>query len=335
MLGGGFGRRGGTQDYVRQAVAIAKQFPGVPVKMIWSREEDMTHDFYRPISQCKLSAGLDANGNLVGLHVRVSGQSINAFVNPAAISDGKDERQLQGYAEKPGDAQLGYTVPNLLIEYAMRNTHVPVGPWRGVNTNQNGVYMECFIDEVARAAGKDPLEFRRALMSKHPEASRRAECGGGKRRLGQAAAGRRASRHRAVHGIRQLLGGGRRGVGERPRASSRCIAWCWRSTAVTRSIPTRSRRRSKARSPMGLTAALYGECTVDKGRIVGANFHTYEILRLAEMPKVETVIVPSYDFWGGVGEPTICVVTPAVLNAIHAATGKPVRSLPLKNVKLV
>ncbi|MFL5101867.1 MAG: molybdopterin cofactor-binding domain-containing protein, partial [Xanthobacteraceae bacterium] len=168
-LGGGFGRRGGTQDYTRQAVAIAKEFPGVPIKLIWSREEDMAHDFYRPISQCRLSAGLDADGNLVGLHVRVAGQSINATLNPNAIRGGKDMRQLQGLWEEAGDAQLGYSVPNLLIEYAMRNTHVPVGPWRGVNTNQNGVYMECFIDEVARAAGKDPLEFRRALMGNHPK----------------------------------------------------------------------------------------------------------------------------------------------------------------------
>src|SRR5206468_7061927 len=120
-------------------------------------------------SRCRLQAGLDDKGNLVGMHVRVSGQSINAFLNLPVAKDGKDDRQLQGYYEKPGDAQLGYTVPNLLIEYAMRNTHVPVGPWRGVNTNQNGVYMECFMDEVARAADTDPLEFRRALMASHPK----------------------------------------------------------------------------------------------------------------------------------------------------------------------
>ena len=143
--------------------------PASPVKLIWSREEDQAHDFYRPISQCKLSAGLDADGKLVGLHVRVSGQSINATLNPTGIVGGKDMRQLQGYYAEPGDAQLGYTVPNLLIEYVMRNTHVPVGPWRGVNTNQNGVYMECFMDEVAKAAGKDPLEFRRALMKNYPK----------------------------------------------------------------------------------------------------------------------------------------------------------------------
>ena len=147
-LGGGFGRRGGTQDYVHQAVAIAKEFPGVPIKLIWSREEDQAHDFFRPISQCGCAAGLDAHGNLVGLHVRVCGQSINATLNPAGIVNGRDRRQLQGLWEEPGDAQLGYTVPNLLTEYVMRNTHVPVGPWRGVNTNQNGVYMECFIMRV-------------------------------------------------------------------------------------------------------------------------------------------------------------------------------------------
>ena len=119
----------------------------------------------------KMSAGLDEKGELVGLQIRISGQSINAWVNPLAIKEGKDERQVQGLWAQPNDAQWGYTVPNLLIEYAMRNTHVPVGPWRGVNTNQNGVYSECFMEECARAAGKDSLAFRRALMSKQDRKS--------------------------------------------------------------------------------------------------------------------------------------------------------------------
>jgi isoquinoline 1-oxidoreductase beta subunit len=333
-LGGGFGRRGGTQDYVRQAVPIAKQFPGIPIKMIWSREEDMTHDFYRPISQCRMSAGLDADGNLVGLHLRVSGQSINAFSNQAAIVDGKDMRQLQGYAEQPGDAQLGYTVPNLLIEYVMRNTHVPVGPWRGVNTNQNGVYMECFIDEVARAAGKDPLEFRRALMSKHPKHLAVLDAAAAKGDWGKPLpAG-------VQRGIAQFMG-----YGSYSAAVAEVSVSDQGKLKVHRMVlalncghavnPDQIAAQVEGSVAYGLSAALYGECTVEKGRIAELNFNTYEILRLAEMPKVETVIVPSYDFWGGVGEPTICVVTPAVLNAIHAATGKPVRTLPLKNVKLV
>ncbi|MFL5040806.1 MAG: molybdopterin cofactor-binding domain-containing protein [Xanthobacteraceae bacterium] len=333
-LGGGFGRRGGTQDYTRQAVAIAKEFPGVPIKLIWSREEDMAHDFYRPISQCRLSAGLDADGNLVGLHVRVAGQSINATLNPNAIRGGKDMRQLQGLWEEAGDAQLGYSVPNLLIEYAMRNTHVPVGPWRGVNTNQNGVYMECFIDEVARAAGKDPVEFRRALMGNHPKhlavLNAVAEKGDWGKPLPP-----------GIHrGIAQFMG-----YGSYSAATAEVSVSPEGKVKVHRMVlalncghavnPDQIAAQVEGSVAYGLTATLYGECPVENGRMTSLNFDTYEIMRLAEMPKVETVIVPTHDFWGGVGEPTICVVAPAVLNAIHAATGKPVRSLPLKNVKLV
>jgi isoquinoline 1-oxidoreductase beta subunit len=333
-LGGGFGRRGGTQDYVRQAVEIAKQLPpGTPVKLIWSREEDQAHDFYRPISQCGMSAGLDEQGNLVGLHVRVSGQSINATLNPAGIVGGKDKRQLQGLWEEPGDAQLGYTVPNLLIEYVMRNSHVPVGPWRGVNTNQNGVYMECFIEEVARAAGKDSLEFRRALMSQHPKHLAVLNAAAEKGNWGKPLPP-------GVHrGIAQFMG-----YGSYSAATAEVSVSPEGKVKVHRMVlalncghavnPDQIAAQVEGSVGYGLTATLYGECKVKDGRMVDLNFDTYEIMRLAEMPKVETVIVPTYDFWGGVGEPTICVVAPAVLNAIHAATGKPVRSLPLKNVRL-
>ena len=333
-LGGGFGRRGGNQDYVRQAVNIAKRFPDVPVKMVWSREEDMAHDFYRPISQCKLAAGLDDKGALVGLHVRISGQSINAFVNPAMVANGEDARQLQGYTDKPGDAQLGYTVPNLLIEYAMRNTHVPVGPWRGVNTNQNAVYMECFIEEVARAAGADSLAFRRALMSKHPKHLAVLDAAAAKGDWGKPLP---AGVHR---GIAQFMGYGSYSAAVAEVSVSRegkikvhrMVLALDSGHAVN---PDQIAAQVEGSVAYGLSAAFYGECTVQNGRMAELNFDRYQILRLAEMPKVETVVVPTYDFWGGVGEPTISVVTPAVLNAIFAATGKPVRSLPLKNVKLV
>ncbi|MEO8137194.1 MAG: molybdopterin cofactor-binding domain-containing protein, partial [Betaproteobacteria bacterium] len=333
-LGGGFGRRGGAQDYVRQAVAIARQFPGVPVKMIWSREEDMAHDFFRPISQCKLAAGLDANNKLTGFHLRVSGQSINAFSNAALVIDGKDDRQLQGYTDKPGDAQLGYTFPSLLIEYAMRNTHVPVGPWRGVNTNQNGVYMECFIDEVAKAAGADALEFRRALMQNHPKHLAVLNAAAEKGDWGKPLP---PGMHR---GIAQFMG-----YGSYSAAVAEVSLNAEGKVKVHRMVlalncghavnPDQIAAQVEGSVAYGMSAAFYGDCTVENGRMTRLNFDTYRILRLAEMPKVETVIVPTYDFWGGVGEPTICVVTPALLNAIHAATGKPVRSLPLMDLKLV
>src|SRR5215510_12264532 len=315
-LGGGFGRRGGTQDYVQQATLIAKEFPGVPIKMIWSREEDLTYDFFRPISQCAMSAGLDSEGNLVGLHVRLSGQSINAWLNPSGIRGGKDMRQLQGWWEEPGDAQLGYDVPNKLIEYAMRNTHVPVGPWRGVNTNQNAYYMECFIEECARAAGKDSLEFRRAMMKSFPK-------------------------HLGVHrGVAQFMGYGSyvaaiAEVSVSPEGKVKIHRMVLGTNCGHAVNPDQIAAQVEGSVVYGLSAGLYGECPVEKGRMTSLNFDTYQLMRLAEMPKVETVIVPTYDFWGGVGEPTICVAIPAVMNAIFAATGKPVRDLPLKNVKLV
>jgi isoquinoline 1-oxidoreductase subunit beta len=333
-LGGGFGRRGGTQDFVHQATEIAKSFPDTPIKLIWSREEDQAHDFYRPISSCKMSAGLDNDGNLVALHVRVAGQSINARVNPTAIVNGKDMRQLQGLYETPGDAQLGYDVPNLLIEYVMRNSHVPVGPWRGVNTNQNAVYMECFIEEVARAAGKDSLEFRRALMKNHPKHLAVLNAAAEKGDWGKPLPS-------GVHrGIAQFMGYGSYSaavaeVSVSPQGKlkvHRLVLACNCGHTVN---PGQIEAQAQGSVAYGLTAAMYGEMPVDKGRMTALNFDTYEIMRLAEMPKVETIIVPTYDFWGGIGEPTIAVVSPAVMNAIHAATGKPVRSLPLKNVKLV
>jgi isoquinoline 1-oxidoreductase subunit beta len=333
-LGGGFGRRGGTQDYVRQATAIAKQFPGVPVKLIWSREEDMTHDFFRPISQARGVAGFDAAGKLVGVHLRVSGQSINAFLNPSSVADGKDERQMQGYYQKPGDAQLGYDFPAFRLEYAMRNTHVPVGPWRGVNTNQNAVYMECFVDEMARAANADPLEFRRALMTQHPKHLAVLNAAAEKAGWGTPLP---AGVHR---GIAQFMG-----YGSYSAAVAEVSVNDQGKLKIHRMVlalncghavnPQQIAAQVEGSVAFGLSATLYGECPVENGRMTSRNFDTYSILRLADMPKVETVIVPTFDFWGGVGEPTICVTAPAVLNALAAATGKPQRTLPLKNAGFV
>ena len=166
--GGGFGRRG-AHDWLHQAVAIAKELPGTPVKLIWSREEDMRHGKYHPVTQCKLSAGLDAQGNVTGLHVRISGQSILAGLFPQNLQNGKDPVVFQGMNAGGAESALGYAVPNLLVDHAMRNPHVPPGFWRGVNLNQNAIYLECFIDEVAHAVSQDPLALRRKLLAGSPK----------------------------------------------------------------------------------------------------------------------------------------------------------------------
>ena len=334
-LGGGFGRRGGNQDYVRQAALIAKEFPGVPVKLLWSREEDIAHDFYRPLSQCQMSAGLDAQGNLVGLQLRSSGQSINAWVNPQGIRDGKDERQLQGLYVQPGDAQMGYTIPHLLTEYAIRNTHVPVGTWRGVNTNQNAVYLECFLEEVAREAfkisGKDSLDFRRALMQNHPKHLAVLNAAADKAGWGKPLP---AGVHR---GIAQFMGYGSYSaavaeVSVGPNNTLKVHRMVLATNCGHAVNPQQIAAQVQGGVAYGLTALFYGENSVEKGRIKEVNFDTYPIMRMAQMPLVETVVVPTYDFWGGVGEPTICVAAPAVLNALMAATGKPARDLPLRKL---
>ncbi len=325
-LGGGFGRRG-QQDYVRQAVLIAKQVPGKPIKLIWSREEDMEHGYYRPITQAKMSAGLDAQGNVTGLHMRISGQSILAYLLPSRMENGVDPVQFQGLIP----SEFGYlAIPNLLVDHAMRNTHVPVGFWRGVNVNQNAVYLECFIDELAHEAGKDPLAFRRQLLAKNPKqlAVLNAAC---------AKAGYDKPLPKGVfRGICQYTGFGSytASVAEVSVSAKgelkihRIVAATDCGIAVN---PDQIAAQVEGSFGYGLSATLYSENTIENGRVVQSNFDSYEVARMADMPKVETVIVASGGFWGGVGEPTIAVAAPAVLNAIFAATGKRVRSLPLKH----
>ena len=323
-LGGGFGRRG-MQDYTTQAVQIAKQVPGRPIKLIWSREEDMQQGRYRPITQAKLKAGLDKDGNLTTLHARISGQSILAQVAPARMTNGVDTLAFQGWLAD----EFGYMgIPNLLIDMAVRNTHVPVGFWRGVNHNQNAVYMECFIDEVAAAAGKDPLAFRRALLAKSPRhlavlnaAAERADWGS------PLPAG-------VFRGISQNCGfGAYTAAVAEVSVTKKGVLTVHRIVAATDCgyavNPDQIAAQVEGSFVYGLSALFSSEITIDKGRVAQSNFDNYEVMRLAQMPKVETVLVPSGGFWGGVGEPTIAVAAPAVLNAIFAATGKRVRSLPL------
>ncbi len=213
ILGGGFGRRGMT-DYVRQAVIIAKQMPGTPVKLLWSREEDMAQGKFHPVTQCKLTGAFDADNNLTALHVRLSGQSILFSVRPAALVNGMDPAAFQGLSPS-GDAAIGYSVPNLLVEHSMRNPHVPPGFWRGVNVNQNAIYMECFMDELAHSVGQDPVEFRRKLMSKHPKHLAVLNAVAEKIGWGKSRAARRLSRDCAGDGLWQLCRGCRRNLRHR------------------------------------------------------------------------------------------------------------------------
>lgn len=332
-LGGGFGRRGAVHDWVRQVVTIARQIPGTPVKLIWSREEDMLHGRFHPVTQCRLTGALDKDGNLTGLRMRISGQSIVAGIFPQNIQNGRDPVVFQGLNPPGPEASIGYTIPNLLIDHAMRNPHVPPGFWRGVNLNQNAIYLECFIDELAHAAGKDPLDFRRALMKDHPKHLAVLNAAAEKAGWGN-------KPPEGVHrGICQTMGFGSYvaavaevSVGADGKLKiHRIVAATDPGHAVN---PAQIERQVEGSFVYGLSAALFGECTVKDGRMVEQNFDSYPVLRMEDMPAVETIIMPSGGFWGGVGEPTIAVAAPAVLNAIFAATGKRVRNLPLKNTDL-
>ncbi|MEJ2308863.1 MAG: molybdopterin-dependent oxidoreductase [Gammaproteobacteria bacterium] len=331
-LGGGFGRRGAFHDFVKQAVAIAKQMPGTPVKLLWTREEDMQHGHYHPITSARLVGGLDENGDLAGLRVRISGQSILAAVNPNWMQNGVDMFVFQGMLPE-GDHAISYSVPNLLIDHAMRNPPVPPGFWRGVNVNQNAIYMECFMDELAHAAGQDPLAFRRKLMAVHPKSLAVLEAVAEKAGWGTPAP-------EGVH----------RGLAV-CKAFASHVAAC-AEVSVSDSGKLKIHRIVAATDPgyavnpqqieaqvegsfvFGLSALLYGECTIREGGVEQTNFSSYPSMLIDEMPQVDVIVMPSGGFWGGIGEPTIAVAAPAVLNAIFAATGKRIRSFPLKHADL-
>ncbi len=329
-IGGSFGRRLAT-DYLRQAVLIGRQVPGTPVKMMWTREEDMAQGRFHPVTRCRLRATLDDKGGIEALHMRISGQSINAYTRPQAVANG-DPAVFQGLVPGGSEGAFGYAVPNLLIDFAMRNPHVRPGYWRGVNLNQNAVYLECFIDEVAHAAGIDPLEFRRRMMAGTPKHLAVLEA---------AAKGIGWERKPAdgIHrGIAQIMGFGSYVAAAAEVSVTGGRLKIHRIVAATDPghvvNPQQVEAQVTGSFVYGLSAALYGECTVKDGAIEQQNFDTYNVLRLDEMPKVEVIIMPSGGFWGGVGEPTIAVAAPAVLNAVFAATGTRVRDLPLKNTTL-
>ena len=327
-LGGGFGRRATSHDYVRHAVLIAKEVPGTPVKLIWSREEDMLHGWYHPVTMCKLTGALDAQGNVTALKMRISGQSILAGVNPNALQNGRDPIAFQGLNPGGTEGRLGYAIPNLMIDHAMRNPAVPPGFWRGVNNNQNAIYLECFIDEMAHAAGQDALAFRRKMLGNSPKhlavLDAVAEKGGwGK----PAPAG-------VFRGLAQHMG-----YGSYVAACAEISIDAAGKLKIHRIVaatdcghavnPQQIAAQIEGSFVYGLSAALMQEITIKDGKVEQENFDSYPCMLLEDMPAVESIVMPSGDFWGGVGEPTIFVAAPAVLNAIFAATGKRIRDLPL------
>jgi isoquinoline 1-oxidoreductase subunit beta len=324
FLGGGFGRRS-RQDDVRQSVTIAKALGGRPVKMIWTREEDTQHGFYRPMATIQFEAGLGPDGMPVAWKNRSVCDSIFATVRPDAIEGGIDRTSVEGLRELP------YAIPHQLIDHAMRNTHVPVAFWRSVGSSQNAFALESFIDEVAHATGKDPYDLRRELLRDHPDwlgvldtIAERSDWG--------SPLPRGKGRGMAIHEAFGTIAGQVAEVSVSQDGTLKvdrvvCAVDCGHVIN-----PATVEMQMESGIVYGLTAALYGEITVGEGRVEQANFDTYDMLRIAEMPVVETYLALSGgDKWGGIGEPGVPPIAPAVCNAIFAATGRRIRSLPLKH----
>jgi len=322
--GGAFGRRGPHQEYTKQAVWIAQTMPGTPVRLQWSREEDIQQGRYRPVALVKQRAGLDAQGNWIAWHVRQADQSILITVRPTDIKDGVDPVNVRCFQDNP------YAVPNFTDEYAMRNTHVPPGFWRAVAHTNNPVFRECFIDELAHAAGKDPYEFRRPLLQQK------------QKDLG------------VLDAVAKAVGWGTppakgvfRGIAVVDSYGSYTAAAVELSVKDGTALDVKRvivavdsgyvvhhdavKAQIEGGILWGLGSAMHEEITIADGRVAQSNFADYPLLRLAEAPdKIEAIIMPTGGFWGGIGEPPIGAVVPALCNAIFAATGKRVRSLPLK-----
>ena len=325
-LGGGFGRRGLAQDWARQAVLIAREVDA-PVKMIWSREEDVRHDLYRPFCVARHTAGFDRAGRLIGWKTRLCGSSISDALARDRLKNGEDHEMMSGFLEE----DMVYDVPNIEVGYVMRNTAVPVCFWRGVNHTQNGYFREAFVDEMARARGQDPYLFRRDLLAHSPrslavldEVARRADWGRQPAGVHQGIAIVESYESVCAHVIDLSID-----AAGQPTVH-RVVCAIDSGYVVNPAIVTAQMQGAVA---FGLGAALDGEITLHKGRVQQSNFHDYPVLRMNQMPPVETYLVPSADRysakWGGIGEPGVPPIAPALANAVFAATGRPVRSLPL------
>jgi isoquinoline 1-oxidoreductase beta subunit len=312
--------------------------PGTPIKLIWTREEDMTQGRYHPVMMCKMTAAIDDKKNITGLDMRLSGQSILAAVRPAVVAanKGKDPVVFQGL-DPAGEHGITYSFPNLMIDHAMRNTHVPPGFWRGVNVNQNAVFLETFMDEMAEATGVDAVEFRRKHMEKFPRAIAVLNA------VADGIGWTKPAKPGVFRGVAQM-----RSFGSYVAAACELSVTNGNEVKIHRIVaatdpgyvvnPAQVARQVSGSFVYGLSALFEEEITIEKGAVVQKNFDTFNSIRLSQMPKVETIIIQGGGKdWGGVGEPTIAVAAPAVLNAIYRATGKRLRTVPLKNsgIKLV
>lgn len=320
-LGGGFGRRGAFQDFVHQAVGIAVRAQR-PVQLIWSREEDIQHDFYRPASLARMQAGLDDKGLPVAWQTTIACPSILSKVRPDNVKNGIDPTSVVCFNDLP------YAIPNQRVAYALRNTHVPVGFWRAVGHTQNPFFRECFLDEIAVAGGQDPYALRRQLLANSPKdlgvldaAAKGA--GWGKplpRGHGRGIACQDAYGSYAAAVIEVSVDQGELKIHR--------IVLAVDPGYVVNSDSARA--QAEGCVAYALSAALWGEITIQDGRVAQSNFNDYRLMRLREYPPVEVLLVPSGGFWGGMGEPPMAPLAPALCNAIFAATGKRLRSLPIK-----
>jgi isoquinoline 1-oxidoreductase beta subunit len=324
FLGGGFGRRL-FNDHVQQAVTVAKALDGKPVKLIWTREEDMRYGLYRPMAAIRFRAALDANSTPVALLNRSVTHSILSWVRPDEVKTGIDRTSVEGLRNMP------YAFAQHRIEHLIQNTHVRVAFWRGVGSTQNGFALESFIDEVAHASGKDPVELRRQLLKDHKDWLHVLDTVAQKANWGKAMP-RGSAQGMAIHECFGAIVAQVAEVSVSKRGEVRvehvvCAVDC--GHAVN---PLTIAEQMESGVAYGLTSALYGQITIDKGRAVQSNFDDYQMLRMHQMPEVEThLALTGGDKWGGIGEPSVPPTAPAVCNAIFKITGKRIRSLPLMN----
>jgi isoquinoline 1-oxidoreductase beta subunit len=324
LLGGGFGRRG-EQDFIVDAVEVAKAVRA-PVKVMWTREDDIKNGFYRPSTYNVFRAAVDGQGMPSAWHLRTVGPGIQVQrgrvradrIDPTAVAASRD---------------MPYDIPNVRVEWTNKDFGIPVGSWRSVGSSQNGFIVESFIDELAHLAGRDPFEYRRALLGKSPRHKAVLELVAAKANWG---APLPAGRGRGI-AVVVSYGSYAATVAEVSVAPDGAVRVHRLVAAIDAGLavnPEQVKAQMEGGAVYALTAALYGQITFDKGRVQQSNFHDYPMLRINEMPVVEVHILDSGEAPGGLGEPGVPSVAPAVCNAVFAVTGKRIRRLPINRSEL-